>query len=79
VNLEQTEHTFGDPGAHGGQVETLADEAGDAGQLLGLPLLPDDLGVQLGPGLGERARGLQLALEVGNPLAEPGDLVLARA
>jgi hypothetical protein len=78
VHAEQAEHALGDTLTDGRQIQRLVDEPGDAGQLLGLPLLADDLRMQLGPAFGVRARGVQLALQVGDRLAEPRDLAVAR-
>jgi len=38
------------PLADGTQIEALVDEAGEAAELLGLPLLPDDLGMEITAG-----------------------------
>jgi hypothetical protein len=45
TGMSRVRDTLREPLAHGAQIEALVDEAGDAAQLLGLPLLPDDLGV----------------------------------
>ena len=56
MDAQQPQDALGDPLAHGRQVERLADEPGDAGQLLGLLPAADDL--RVAARVLERERGL---------------------